>query len=129
MLAMHLLIITLMHGFHVNKRQTSSKIFLWRREQQVVVAQDWILTICSAGEICPASLFYKSMVVNEKRWFVYISLREILKFNKIVPDYSQRPWHPWNQKKRDKFRNWRSKSRKWTQTIIVVNDWSALQTV
>ena len=29
-----MLTITLMHGFHVNKRPKISKIFRWRREQQ-----------------------------------------------------------------------------------------------
>ena len=44
---------------------------------------------------CPASLFYKTMVVNEKRvhksWDdLFISLKQILQFNKIVPDDIQR---------------------------------------
>ena len=47
-------------------------------------------------QVYPASLFYKTMVVNEKRkqkrWDdLFISLKQILEFNKIVPDDIQRP--------------------------------------
>ena len=49
-------------------------------------------TICSAGDVkCPLLPCFTSPWLLMKSKDLFISLKEILKFNEIVPDYSQRP--------------------------------------